>query len=108
MDTNHFPLFQSDARKSVSSLYAVAKKIIIKLVSNVCHSYLSRRGREVHEVRKYLRHLPSVILTDLLRDMIPTDKWKFPCARSTQILECRKHPECALGKDYIAILVQFW
>ena len=103
METNHCPLFQSDTRKGVSSVYALAKKIIIKLVSNVCDSHLS--SHEVHEVRKYLRlHLPSVILTDLLSDMIPTDKWKFPCATSRQILKCGLHSECALGKDYIEIL----
>ena len=48
---------------------------------------------------RYLRkNLPAFILTDLLKSIVPasTDKWRFSCASSRELLHCRVHPECQL------------
>ena len=48
---------------------------------------------------RYLRkNLPAFIITDLLKTIVPasTDKWRFSCASSRELLHCRVHPECQL------------
>ena len=44
------------------------------------------------------KHLPAFILTDLLTTVVPasTDKWRFSCASTRELLQCRVHPECQL------------
>ena len=98
MEFEQSPLFPLDSRKCVPRLYSLSKKKTKEILSEVCK--INLRSEEVRRVRRYLRsNLSHLIITDIMSVLVPSDKWKFPCAQSNEILECRIHPECALGKD---------
>lgn len=42
--------------------------------------------------------MPAVILTDLLKSIVPasSDKWRYSCASSKTLLHCQVHSECEL------------
>ena len=89
-------MFPPIARKDVPSLYSASKKKTIKIISEVCERD-RLQSNDVFKMRKYIRsNLPAVIITDILSEMIPSDKWRFPCSSSKEILECRIHSECSL------------
>ena len=104
MENDNQPLFPLHARKSVPSLYRKSKKKTIRMLSEVCR-HESLHHQRVKGLRKYLALLPAIIQTDIMADMVPADRWRFPCVASQEILECRIHPECALGRGLSLIVV---
>ena len=97
-----FPLV---ARKEVPSLYSGSKKKTIKIISEICERD-RLRPEDIFKMRKYIRsNLPGVIITDILSEMVPSDKWRFPCCSSKEILECRIHSECSLVFDSLANII---
>jgi len=93
------PMFPVHSRKSVSSLYHTSRRATARLVSGFCDGPHADVKLAVSIVRRYMRkNLPAFILTDLLSTIVPasTDKWRFSCASSRELLHCRVHPECQL------------
>jgi len=93
------PMFPACARKNVCTLYNFARRSTTKLLSRFCDSSKCDSISAVDAVRRYTRkHLPAVILTDILSNLVPasTDRWRFSCISTTDLLQCKIHPECQL------------
>jgi len=93
------PMFPTCARKSVTSLSLTSKRATARLISEFCDGPHCDRKTAVSIVRRYIRkNLPAFLITDLLAAIVPasTDKWRFSCASSRELLHCRVHPECQL------------
>ena len=78
---NEWFSFPAGLRKNAPSRYENCIQTILHHTSQMCQNNNDLTPREVKEFRKYFRQrLPSLILTDLLDRILPSDPWSHPCA----------------------------
>ena len=104
---NEWFSFPAGLRKNAPSRYENCIQTILHHTSQMCQNNNDLTPREVKEFRKYFRQrLPSLILTDLLDRILPSDPWSHPCAVAPLLVHCKMHWECRLTYTKLPMVIE--
>jgi hypothetical protein len=91
-------MFPRHMRRSPLSLATLAQNSLVSSLSKLIKDLPSQAfNRACPQVRKWLNDgLTSELHTSMLAQMLPRDKWKFPCLDAKDRLHCQVHKECQI------------